>query len=937
MLAEEGGSTYHVDIIVRLTDPHRGSMSDPEHWERVKRLFHLAAELDPAARSRFLDEEVGDDPEARARVEELLAADADASEFLESGAGGIGAGGASDGRWIGRRFGPYEVVGELGRGGMGVVLLGERSDGRYRRQVALKVVPATLVQGHLAARFRSEVRILAELDHPNIARLLDAGETDEGLAYLVMEYVDGPRIDVFADDRSLDIRARLALFRAVLDGVDYAHAHGVVHRDLKPSNILVTQDGVPKLVDFGIAKLLSPSDADDETVVLTRTAMRMMTPEYASPEQVRGEPIDARSDVYSLGVVLYRLLTGRAPYSLDSTAPRAAERVICEASPSRPSDAVTRTIPLDPEATRPATDPDVLARQRSSTQDRLQRSLRGDLDTIVLHALAKDPARRYSTAGAFADDLDRHLDGRVIRARNPSALYRAQRFVRRRWLPIAVSAAVALGVMSVAWQAREAHAQRQIAEANSAELTDLVSSVLVTLNTDLAGENQGPTATRVAAVEAAVTSLDTLLARTGGNPSPKLLGALARAYQDVGRLQGHPTSANVGRIADAERSFTTSLALWGRVAAIDGADSYTILKQVELQVLLADIARTGGRNTESADLLRRAEATVDSLADTMEPDPVLLSTQAMVYERLVSAREGVGELAAAVDYAGRLTDLARRTADLAPEGPARLGALEEVVLSLQMESYMASKAGQFEASIEAQLGATALADSIVAVPGATQRMRSIRSGAWHQLGWRYNDADRPAEAEKAFDRAIETARALVAEDPKNQGAQAALGQYVEGRGQARIRGERWEAALVDHAESIAILTPLLETLPATAFVVAQAHRERGEAYSRLGRWTEAEAEYDTSIEMAERLFQSDTTFAPARKILALSHFSRALSHRLRVQATGSTAFCSAAAESAGVGEAIWEGLRERGQIFPSEELIWSDFESMMPRGVCTLA
>ena len=907
-------------------------MSDSQRWVLVKQLFGRAAELPPGERAAFLEKEAAGDEELRAQVQSLLDADEGASDFLEATPSslltGLGAGGPD--RWMGRRLGPYEVVGELGRGGMGVVLLGRRADGRYQREVALKVVPASLVQGHLESRFRTEVRILAELDHPNVARLLDAGETDEGLAYLVMEYVDGPRIDVFADENSLDVKARLQLFRKVLDGVDYAHSRGVIHRDLKPSNILVTRDGIPKLVDFGIAKLLDPSG--EETVLLTRTSQRLLTPEFASPEQVRGGAVDPRSDVYSLGVVLYRLLTGRPPYVLDATQPRAVEQVICEETPSRPSDAVTRTVAIDPEATQPALDPDILARQRSSTRDRLQRSLRGDLDTIVLHALAKEPQRRYATAGAFADDIDRHLEGEAIRARDPGPLYRTRRFVQRRWIPLGLSAALLAGTSLVASQVREVAVQREAAEANSAELTSLVGSVLNSLNTDLAGRDQGPTATRAAAVEAAVASLDSLAARAQGPPSPDLLSALAYAYQDVGMIQGHPLSANLGRIDDAEASFDTSLELWARLIAARPDDLRPRLESVETQVLLADIHRVRGDNTGARRVLQAAEASLDSL-DAREEGVGALSVRAMVYERQSHQAEALGDLATATEYAQRTTVLARRAAELAPEDQ-RMGALEEIVLSLQTESYLNSKFARHDAAIATQLRAALLADSLVQLPGATQRMLAIQAGAWNQLGWRHNDADRPDEAEEPFTRAIGMAREIARSDPRNVGAIAALGQILEGRGQARIRADRWEGALEDHAEAIEILTPTLGTHPATIFVVAQAHRQRGEALSRLGRWTEAEEEYDRGVGMAEDLFQRDTTFTPGQKILALAHLSRALHHRIRVSATDDSGFCGPADRAEELAMSYWTPLRERGQTAPGEEAIWTDFQEMMPRGIC---
>jgi eukaryotic-like serine/threonine-protein kinase len=682
-------------------------MTDLHHWARVKALFLEAADLDPGARQLFLDRETGGDPVLRGQVEEMLAADEGAGDFLEESASGLLAGGVAEllaqtaafqggflpggapglpspSPWVGRRFGPYEVVGELGRGGVGVVLLGVRADGRYDRKVALKVVPASMVQGHLADRFRTEIRILGELDHPNIARLLDAGETPEGLAYLVMEYVDGPRIDHFADGGSLDVRARLALFRKVLDGVDYAHARGVVHRDLKPSNILVSASGEPKLVDFGIARLLEPREEGSSQPDPTRSALRMMTLEYASPEQVRGESLDPRTDVYSAGVVLYRLLTGFPPYSLDTTAPYGAERVICEEAPTRPSIVVTRAAGgASPGITVPQGDPDILARQRSSTRDRLQRQFRGDLDTLVLHSLSKERERRYATAGAFGDDIDRYLEGSPIRASAPGLGYRTRHFLRRRRVALAATLAASLALLAVGSQAREAHLQRTAAETRSVELTGVVNSVLQTLDRDMAGEDLGPTATRAAAVEAAVRSLDEVLARSTESPGPELLRELANGYRQVGMLQGHPFSPNVGRVEESQQSFERSLDLWTRLAATDGGSLEARMGIANTQVLLGDIHRNRGNVRETARLLEQARATTDSLAREHPETTPLLRSQIVVHERLTWQAEAQGDLPGAVALAERMSGFSARLAALTPPGAARASSVEALALTLQ--------------------------------------------------------------------------------------------------------------------------------------------------------------------------------------------------------------------------------------------------------------
>ena len=317
----------------------------PEQWQQVKVLFHAALEHDPRQRAQFLADACAGDVLLQHEVESLLAAHEHAGSFIETPAL------MGKEAWladtpaqaiVGRQIGPYQVVRQLGAGGMGVVYLAVRADDHYHKQVAIKLVTPGLPSSDLLRRFRTERQILASLDHPNIAKLLDGGTTADGLPYLVMDYVEGLPLDVYCDRHALSIPARLTLFRLVCAAVHYAHQHLVVHRDLKPSNILVTADGVPKLLDFGVAKLLHPA-------LVTQTSLTMvpgqqgMTLAYASPEQLRGEPITTASDVYALGVVLYELLTGHQPYRFTSHLPHDMARIICEEEPQKPSTAMRQT------------------------------------------------------------------------------------------------------------------------------------------------------------------------------------------------------------------------------------------------------------------------------------------------------------------------------------------------------------------------------------------------------------------------------------------------------------------------------------------------------------------------------------------------------------------------------------------------------------------
>src|ERR1700722_13816674 len=339
----------------------------------------------------------------------------------------------------GDRIGPYRILRTLGVGGMGEVYLAERADAEFEQLVAIKVVYGSL-RG-IQSRLKFERQILAQLDHPNIAHLLDGGSLPDGTAYMVMEYVDGVPIDAYCDSNRLDIVARLKLFQTVCAAVHYAHQNLIVHRDLKPSNILVTAAGVPKLLDFGIAKLLDERQAGHHTLTVTHADIRIMTPDHASPEQVRGQAITTSSDVYVLGVLLYRLLTGTGPFFIPSMRLTDIERAICEKDPLLPSQAVN--VVDSPEACG-------IADARGAGAHRLRRILRGDLDTIVIMAMRKEPERRYASAQQMASDIQRYLEGKPVIARRDTMSYRTAKFVRRHWLPVTASVSVVFLIIAFA-------------------------------------------------------------------------------------------------------------------------------------------------------------------------------------------------------------------------------------------------------------------------------------------------------------------------------------------------------------------------------------------------------------------------------------------------------------------------------------------------------
>ncbi|MBV9880160.1 MAG: protein kinase, partial [Gemmatirosa sp.] len=576
------------------------ALMDAGRWDAVKAMLHEALERPSEDRDAYLDAACAGDAALRAELASLVAAHDD--DFLEVPAFAAAADALERGRrddLAGGRVGPFRVVREIGRGGMGTVYLADRADGTYERRVALKVISRGMDTDLVVRRFRRERQILAGLDHPDIARLFSGGTTDDGRPYLVMEYVEGEPIDVYCARHALGIPERLALFRRVCGAVQYAHQRLVVHRDLKPGNILVAPDGAPKLLDFGIAKVLRP--AGERTEATRRaTTLHAMTPEYASPEQRAGEPVTTLSDVYSLGVLLHELLTGRHP-GVDGPS---------GADPERPSVVVTR--PPNGSLAPPG-DPSTL-----------RRALRGDLDTIVLKAMRHEPARRYASAEQLADDVRRHAERLPVLARPDTFRYRSGRFVRRHRAAVAAACLTTLSLLGAAGatarQASVARAAQGQAERRFAEVRELATSFLFELDSAMA-PLPGTMATRELIVRRALRSLDGLAREAHDDPS--LLRDLAEAYRKVGDVQGAPYIANLGHTADALASYRKSAAILERLArttpgtAPNGrrarerlSSTYAAMSAVQARAGDVDGAvRAGRRAVALCDTLLRADPT----------------------------------------------------------------------------------------------------------------------------------------------------------------------------------------------------------------------------------------------------------------------------------------------------------------------------------------
>lgn len=579
-----------------------------EEWVTVSRLLDEVFELPPAQRAAWLTTLDAKYGAVRLTVEKLLHAEAlaETKDFLEAlpqydqNTRHLTSDGSEGDDFLeGAEIGPYRLKHEIGRGGMGAVWLAERTDGSLKRPVALKLLRPGFHDRQFAERFGRERDILAGLTHPNIARLYDAGITTDGQPFLALEYVEGATLTTYCDRHTLDLRRRIDLFLQVLDAVQYAHRNLVVHRDLKPSNILVNNEGQIRLLDFGIAKLLVAGQRETNETELTRLGGRAHTPDYASPEQVAGAPITTGSDIYSLGVVLYELFCGKRPYKLQRESSAALEEAILSADPVPPS----RVVGADAEA-----------RNRGTTHKGLVRELKGDLDTIVLKGLKKNPAERYATADALAQDLRHYLNSEPVDAQPDSLVYRSTKFVRRNRLPVAAAAVILLGLSLGLFAVNR---ERAIAERRFVQVRQLANKLF---DIDAQVRNlPGSAKARQLIVDTSLEYLGRLA--TEVKSDPELALDVGTAYMRVARVQGVPISANIGQLDQAEQNLRTAEALINSVLAAQPGNRTAFLRRAQIahdRMTLASLRRP---DDEALPLARQSAQWLDKYLDTGSVEP----------------------------------------------------------------------------------------------------------------------------------------------------------------------------------------------------------------------------------------------------------------------------------------------------------------------------
>ena len=722
-----------------------------QRWRLIREIFHRALDRPEAERMAFLVSACGDDADVRLEVESLLAAHLQAPRFLSEPASLTE---PDTGTGIDRartRIGAYEVQGTIGHGGMGTVYRAVRDDDTFRKTVALKVAHGGLRSTYLQRRFLQERNILARLQHPHIAMVLDGGTTPEGQPYLVMEHVEGQPITAYCAARALGLGDRLNLFRMVCGAVQYAHQNLVIHRDLKPDNILVTADGQPKLLDFGIAKLLAAGlDPEDAP---TATVMPMMTPDYASPEQVRGDAVTTASDVYSLGILLYELLAGRRPYTVRSDALPEIVRMVCETEPALPSLAAAER----PRAGAPETGPGVIPAS----------SLRGDLDTIIMKALRKQPSRRYPAVQDLSVDIDRHLRGLPVLARPDTLGYRGSKFVARHKGAVAAASLVLASLLgAVVVTTRQA----RIAEQRLQD-TRRLANVLVFDVYDAVKMVPGATGARSLIVKRGLEYLDRLAAEPDQDRQRRL--EHSTAYVKMG-----DTFVDLGDTEQALSSFGKALAIRERLSEEAPSDPRALQQVGTVHNRIGGVLRDRGDVAAALEhhrhAVRIAEEAARSLGDAPSRRRMVVAHTELSYDFHAL---GLGAEALSEARAGLVV-----ASELLREKPSDLDRRNDYAAPLEAEGDALALQGDAQGALERYLEVRTIAQAVVAGDAENTQSQVDLVTAEVKVAGQLDALGRHVEAVPHLRDAVQAAEVLVARDPRHVGSRVVLAQARLGYG-----------------------------------------------------------------------------------------------------------------------------------------------------------
>jgi tetratricopeptide (TPR) repeat protein/predicted Ser/Thr protein kinase len=854
----------------------------PSHqWQKVQEIFGAAADLAAEEQRRLLDSACGLDSALRQEVESLLVADRAGGERITAALEDAAQSLLGADPMLGARLGPWRVVREIGRGGMGSVYLATRDDEQFQQQAAIKLVRYGLDTAELLDRFRRERQILANLDHPYIARLVDGGSTPEGRPFLVMEYVEGQSIGGWLRDRGPSVEERCRLFLKVCEAVAYAHRNLVVHRDLKPGNILITAGDSPKLLDFGVAKLLTPEN--DPNLTATALAERPFTPEYASPEQVLGKPVTTATDVYSLGAVLYELLTGSKAHRISSSATAEVERAVCRAPITRPSQAVPESLP---------------------GAARLRRQLAGDLDTIILMAMRKEPERRYSSVDEFAADVRRYLEGLPVAARKESLGYRAGKFVRRHRLGLGAAVlsfiSLLLGTAMAVSQARQAESARRVAESQrraaeqarrSAEsehaaadrqrdaaltaralaesearqaqteteraqrrLTEMLALANHSLFDVHAQIERLPGATE-ARQQIVKTTLQYLeeLAKDAGNDE-RLRMAVAAGYLRLGQVQGDPYGASLRDYPAALKSYRAAENLLAPLVRAHPNDADALMAWVDVKRGMGMVLESSGNGAEGVTCMESALGEAATLARLRPNDFEAVRRESLLYDSLTEAISDL-DTAAALPWARK--HLAASTA-LAARFPDREEAIEELSDAHSFSGKLLLRLGDPKgARAEYEQSALLRERLFAAHPNDVVHRRSLMLAYGHlaavlgdPFGPNLGDFE---GARTYYGKAVAIAEGTAAADPQNRTAQYDVAAATLRLGAVDVPASGLSASLEALRKAAAIVQSLSVASPSDLHLKRDweiAEEYIGHRLRDLGKLPEAIAAYRRSLESA---------------------------------------------------------------------------------------
>jgi tetratricopeptide (TPR) repeat protein len=793
----------------------------PSHsWEHIENIFLQAADLPRQEQAAFLDQACAGDQALRKEVESLLDSDRKSGEKITRAVEDEAQSLFGLSPIIGSRLGAYRVIREIGRGGMGAVYLATRDDDQFKKNVAIKLVKRGMDSSDVLIRFQHERRILAALDHAYIARLIDGGTAPDGRPFFVMDYVEGQTIDTFCRDRALSLPDRCRLFLKVCEAVSHAHRNLVIHRDLKPGNIFVAPDGTPKLLDFGVAKLLVP-DADPQLTV-TGMQSRLLTPQYASPEQVMGRPVNTATDVYSLGSVFYELLTGSCAQHLDSTSPEEIERVICIQEVAPPS----------------ATKPGVPA----------------DLDNIVMMAMRKDPARRYQSVDQFADDIRRYLAGRPVLARKDSLAYRAGKFIRRNRLMIAAAAIV---VASLVGGIVIATSQRRRAERRLGEMVELANRSLFDVHSAIE-RLPGATGARREIVKTTLAFLEHLSQDVGRDDGLRL--SLATAYWRLGDVQGYVHKPNLGDMKGALLSYKKSAELLEPLQ-IKRPNDPEVLRQVT-----DTYQHMGSVLDETGDI----QAVVRAYETALPAAKLLARLQPDNVESMQALGVFYNDLATALQFTdpNRANEYARQHLALLPalleKFPGNDDIADQAAAAHAAMATLISRRGDDTGALKEARESAAIREGVAARhPNDVFRLRLLMIAYGHvgdHLGSPFIlNATDPKGAREYFDKCVVIARQIVKADPQDRTGQYDLANALLRQGATEVPGGNRAEYLAALRESADIMESLAREEPnAIRYqrTLTITHQYVGMCLRKMGRLDEALVELRHATQIADATMAS---------------------------------------------------------------------------------